>query len=112
MVRSIIMKQFLDDVQGIKMDIAAVAEAREQVTKLGKQADSELSESDIVKLQTSISNIIEKTNGSALECLRQLRVLKEKKNAENVKDCDLRMQEFVIDTLFRTFAVEMAQVRV
>ena len=108
------MKQFLDDVQGIKMDIAAVAEAREQVTKLGEQADSGLSESDIVKIQTSISNIIEKTNVGALKCTRQLRVLKENNEmleCSNVKDCDLRMQEFVIDTLLRTFSVEMAQVR-
>ena len=61
MVGSAVMKQFLDDVEGIKVEIADVAEARAQIAKMEERAASEHIESEVVKIQNSVLDIIENT---------------------------------------------------
>jgi len=105
------MKQFFDDVEAIKSDIAAVTEATEQIITLKDQAVLATSETEEARISDTIRTLVEGTNGRAKKCKNLLGLLKEEnanlKQEEAAKPTDLRVRENLVNTLLRKFIDEM-----
>lgn len=105
------MKQFFDDVEAIKSDIAAVTEATEEITTLKDRAVLATSETEEAKISDSIRTLVEGTNGRAKKCKNLLGLLKEEnanmKKEGKAKPTDLRVRDNLVNTLLRKFIDEM-----
>ncbi|KAL9185249.1 hypothetical protein ACHAXT_003026 [Thalassiosira profunda] len=105
------MKQFFDDVEAIKSDIAAVTEATEQITSLKDRAVLATSETEESQISDSIRTLVEGTNGRAKKCKNLLGLLKEEnanmKKEGKAKPTDLRVRDNLVNTLLRKFIDEM-----
>ncbi|KAL7540050.1 hypothetical protein ACHAXR_009823 [Thalassiosira sp. AJA248-18] len=105
------MKQFFDDVEAIKLDIAAVTNATEQIVSLKDRAVLATSETEEAKISDSIRTLVEGTNGRAKKCKNLLGLLKEEnanlKKEEKAKPTDLRVRDNLVNTLLRKFIDEM-----
>eukprot|EP00579_Thalassiosira_antarctica_P012389 CAMPEP_0201913802 /NCGR_PEP_ID=MMETSP0903-20130614/4159_1 /ASSEMBLY_ACC=CAM_ASM_000552 /TAXON_ID=420261 /ORGANISM="Thalassiosira antarctica, Strain CCMP982" /LENGTH=331 /DNA_ID=CAMNT_0048449073 /DNA_START=128 /DNA_END=1123 /DNA_ORIENTATION=+ len=105
------MKQFFDDVEAIKIDISAVADATEQITTLKDKAVLATSETEEANISDSIRTLVEGTNGRAKKCNNLLGLLKEEnsnlKEKEKANPTDLRVRDNLVNTLLRKFINEM-----
>ena len=105
------MKQFFDDVEAIKSDIAAVTDATEQITSLKDRAVLATSETEEAKISDTIRTLVEGTNGRAKKCKNLLGLLKEEnsnlKKEGKAKPTDLRVRDNLVNTLLRKFIDEM-----
>ncbi|KAL7550357.1 hypothetical protein ACHAWF_013605 [Thalassiosira exigua] len=105
------MKQFFDDVEHIKSDIAAVTSATEQIISLRDRAVLATSESEETQISDTIRTLVEGTNGRAKKCKNLLGLLKEEnstlKTEGKAKPTDLRVRDNLVNTLLRKFIDEM-----
>mmetsp|Transcript_4963 Transcript_4963/g.8883 ORF Transcript_4963/g.8883 Transcript_4963/m.8883 type:complete len:327 (+) Transcript_4963:175-1155(+) len=105
------MKQFFDDVEAIKIDISAVADATKQITTLKDKAVLATSETEEANISDSIRTLVEGTNGRAKKCNNLLGLLKEEnsnlKEKEKANPTDLRVRDNLVNTLLRKFINEM-----
>jgi len=105
------MKQFFDDVEAIKLDISAVADATEKITAMKDKAVLATSEVEESNISDTIRTLVEGTNGRAKKCKNLLGLLKEEnsnlKKEEKAKPTDLRVRDNLVNTLLRKFIDEM-----
>lgn len=105
------MKQFFDDVEAIKIDISAVADATEQITTLKDKAVLATSETEEANISETIQTLVKGTNGRAKKCKNLLGLLKEEnsnlKEEEKAKPTDMRVRDNLVNTLLRKFIDEM-----
>ena len=105
------MKQFFDDVEAIKIDISAVADATKQITTLKDKAVLATNETEEANISNSIRTLVEGTNGRARKCNNLLGLLKEEnsnlKKKEKANPTDLRVRDNLVNTLLRKFIDEM-----
>mmetsp|Transcript_28556 Transcript_28556/g.60262 ORF Transcript_28556/g.60262 Transcript_28556/m.60262 type:complete len:334 (-) Transcript_28556:168-1169(-) len=105
------MKQFFNDVEAIKLDIAAVSNATEQIIALKDKAVLATSETEETRISDTIRTLVEGTNGQAKKCKNLLGLLKEEnaslKKEEKAKPTDLRVRDNLVNTLLRKFIDEM-----
>lgn len=105
------MKQFFDDVEAIKLDISAIADATEKIITLKDKAVLATSETEESNISDTIRTLVEGTNSRAKKCKNLLGLLKEEnsnlKKEEKAKPTDLRVRDNLVNTLLRKFIDEM-----
>mmetsp|Transcript_36627 Transcript_36627/g.76854 ORF Transcript_36627/g.76854 Transcript_36627/m.76854 type:complete len:332 (-) Transcript_36627:184-1179(-) len=105
------MKQFFDDVEAIKLDISAVADATEKINAMKDKAVLATSEVEESNISDTIQTLVQGTNSRAKKCKNLLGLLKEEnanlKKEEKAKPTDLRVRDNLVNTLLRKFIDEM-----